>query len=223
MKKGLVISGSILSVICLIVASVTFFSAMDFKPNSSNIMHDTSENGNTFQFSEGDSFVIYVYAIGDVDCNQFEISISDELYEYFDRDCSSGDLYDTSEYTYLGDALIEETGSYEIDSQGDVIIADANDVGTDGLISIASCGCCFIGLILLIVGLVTGKRKPQVVMIQPDGTLMPVQGQVVQQQMAGQMMNNQPQQIISQPQQYIPQPQETVVEEYSFEQKNDWK
>ena len=223
MKKGLVISGSILSVICLIVAAVTFFSAMDFKPNSSNIMHDTSENGNTFQFSEGDSFVIYVYAIGDVDCNQFEISISDEFYEYFDRDCSSGDLYDTPEYTYLGDALIEETGSYEIDSQGDVIIADANDVGTDGLISIASCGCCFIGLILLIVGLVTGKRKPQVVMIQPDGTLMPVQGQVVQQQMAGQMMNNQPQQMISQPQQYIPQPQETVVEEYSFEQKNDWK
>ena len=219
MKKGLVISGSILSGICLIVAAVTFFSAMDFKPNSSNIMHDTSENGNTFQFSEGDSFVIYVYAIGNVDCNQFELSITDEIYEYFERDCSSGDLYDTSEYTYLGDLVIEKTGSYEISSQGDIIIADANEVGTDGLISIASCGCCILGLILLIVGLATGKRKPQVMMVQPDGTVMAVQGQFVQH---GQIIS-QPQQIATQPQQYIPQPQETVVEEYSFEQKNDWE
>ncbi len=219
MKKGLVISGSILSGICLIVAAVTFFSAMDFKPNSSNIMHDTSENGNTFQFSEGDSFVIYVYAIGNVDCNQFELSITDEIYEYFERDCSSGDLYDTSEYTYLGDLVIEETGSYEIASQGDIIIADANEVGTDGFISIASCGCCILGLILLIVGLATGKRKPQVMMVQPDGTVMAVQGQFVQH---GQIIS-QPQQITTQPQQYIPQPQETVVEEYSFEQKNDWE
>ena len=219
MKKGLVISGSILSGICLIVAAVTFFSAMDFKPNSSNIMHDTSENGNTFQFSEGDSFVIYVYAIGNVNCEQFELSITDEIFEYFERDCSSGDLYDTSEYTYLGDLVIEKTGSYEISSQGDIIIADANEVGTDGLISIASCGCCILGLILLIVGLATGKSKPQVMMVQPDGTVMAVQGQFVQH---GQIIS-QPQQIVTQPQQYIPQPQETVVEEYSFEQKNDWK
>ena len=221
MKKGLVISGSILSGICLIVAAVTFFSAMDFKPNSSNIMHDTSENGNTFQFSEGDSFVIYVYAIGNVDCNQFELSITDETYEYFERDCSSGDLYDTSEYTYLGDLVIEDTGSYEISSQGDIIIADANEVGTDGLISIASCGCCILGLILLIVGLATGKRKPQVMMVQPDGTVMAVQGQFVQQTPMSDQVSNQPQQMVAHSQQNVPQ--ETSLEEYSFEQKNDWE
>lgn len=45
----------------------------------------------------------------------------------------------------------------------------------------------------------------------------------VQQTMSGQAINQQPQQMVAQPQQYIPQPQETVVEEYSFEQKNDWK
>ena len=115
--------------------------------------------------------------------------------------------------------VIEDTGSYEISSQGDIIIADANEVGTDGLISIASCGCCILGLILLIVGLATGKRKPQVMMVQPDGTVMAVQGQFVQH---GQIIS-QPQQIVTQPQQYIAQPQETVVEEYSFEQKNDWE
>ena len=40
--------------------------------------------------------------------------------------------------------------------------------------------------------------------------------------MDGQIIT-QPQQIATQPQQYIPQPQETVVEEYSFEQKNEWQ
>ena len=40
--------------------------------------------------------------------------------------------------------------------------------------------------------------------------------------MDGQIIT-QPQQIATQPQQYIPEPQETVVEEYSFEQKNEWQ
>ncbi len=85
-----------------------------------------------------------------------------------------------------------------------------------------SCGCCFIGLILLIVGLVTGKSKPQVVMVQPDGSLVAVQGQVVPQSMGGQVIS-QPQQVVVQPQQSVAQPQETTVEEYSFEQKNEWQ
>lgn len=230
MKKGLVIAGSIIAGLCMIIAVITFYSAMDFKPNSQNIMHDTSENGDSFNFNQDDSYVIYVYAIGDVDCSQFEISITDEIYEYFDRNCGDGDLYTTNDYTFLGDLTVDETGTYEISSEGDVIIVNANDVGTDGFISIASCGCCLIGLILLIVGLATGKSKPQVMMIQPDGTVMAVQGQFVQQQpMSGQIisqpqqMNAQTQQFVTQPQQNNPQPQETALEEYSFEHKNEWE
>ncbi len=230
MKKGLVIAGSIIAGVCMIIAAITFYSAMDFKPNSQNIMHDTSENGNSFTFNQDDSFVIYVYAIGSVDCSQFEISITDEIYEYFDRNCGDGDLYTTNDYTFLGDLTVDEAGTYEISAEGDVIIVNANDVGTDGFISIASCGCCLVGLILLIVGLTTGKSKPQVMMIQPDGTILQVQGQFVQQQpMSGQVNNQtqqmvaQPQQMVTQTQQYIPQPQETALEEYSFEQKNEWE
>jgi hypothetical protein len=66
-------------------------------------------------------------------------------------------------------------------------------------------------------------------MIQPDGTIMQVQGQFVQQPMSGQVnnqpqqMNAQPQQMVVQPQQNIPQPQETSLDEYSFEHKNEWE
>ena len=229
MKKGLVITGSIIAGVCMIIAVITFYSAMVFEPNTQNIMHDTSENGNSFTFSQDDSYVIYVYAIGSVDCGQFNVSITDSTYDYFNRNCGDGDLYTTNDYTFLGDLTIDETGTYEISAEGDVIIVNANDVGTGGIISIASCGCCMVGLILLIVGLVTGKSKPQVIMIQPDGTIMQVQGQFVQQPMSGQVnnqpqqMNAQPQQMVVQPQQNIPQPQETTLDEYSFEHKNEWE
>ncbi len=230
MKKGLVIAGSIISVICIIILGLTIVSVMGFEPESDNILHDTSEDGNSFSFNEEDSYNLYVYAKGTVECSQFEISITDEIYEYFDRNCGDGDLYTTNDYTFLGDLTVDEAGTYEISAEGDVIIVNANDVGTDGFISIASCGCCLVGLILLIVGLTTGKSKPQVMMIQPDGTILQVQGQFVQQQpMSGQVNNQtqqmvaQPQQMVTQTQQYIPQPQETALEEYSFEQKNEWE
>jgi len=94
------------------------------------------------------------------------------------------------------------------------VITNANSIGIGGIVSMASCGCCFIGLILLIVGLVTGKPKPQVLMVQPDGSIVQVEGNVVQSTTG---------QVTSQPQQMVQQPNETTVEQYSFEQKNEWK
>ena len=232
MKKGLVIAGSIISVICIITLALTIVSIMGFEPESDNILHDTSEDGNSFSFSEDDSYVLYVYAKGTVECSQFEITITDSVYDYFDRNCGDGELYTTDDYTFLGELQITESATYEIstDTNGSVIIVDASDIGTDGFFTVASCGCCMVGLILLIVGLVTGRSKPQVMMIQPDGTILQVQGQFVQQQpMSGQVINQpqqmsaQPQQMVAQPQQNIPQPQETSLEEYSFEHKNEWE
>ena len=223
MKKGLVIGGSILSGVCIIVALISLFAAIGFEPESDNILHDTRSDGTTYTFEEGDSFVLQVYAVGQVDCNDFSLSVigpGDENYEYYKPDCD--DTFDTNEYTYLGDLSISQTGTYQIVATGDIVITNANSIGIGGIVSMVSCGCCFIGLILLIVGLVTGKSKPQVVMVQQDGSLVAVQGQVVQQSMDGQIIT-QPQQIATQPQQYIPEPQETVVEEYSFEQKNEWQ
>jgi hypothetical protein len=226
MKKGLVIAGSIISGLCLVIAAIAFFGAMGFKPESDNILHDTRTDGTTFNFEEGDSFVLQVYAVGTVDCNEFRDSFSviganDLAYEYYKPDCD--ETFDTDDYTYLGDLSISESGTYEINASGEIVITNANSIGVGGIISFASCGCCFIGLILLIVGLVTGKSKSQVMMIQPDGTIIPVQGQYVQQQAMSGQVTSQPQQMVAQPQQYIPQTQETSVEQYSFEQKNDWE
>ena len=109
----------------------------------------------------------------------------------------------------------------QIEATGDIVITNANSIGIGGIVSIVSCGCCFIGLILLIVGLVTGKPKPQVMMVQPDGTVMAVQGQFVQQTPMSDQVSNQPQQMVAHSQQNVPQ--ETSLEEYSFEQKNDWE
>ena len=218
MKKGLVISGSILAVLCLIIATVAFFAAMGFEPESDNILHDTRTDGTNFTFEEGDSFVLQIYAVGTVDCKEYRDSLSvigpdAETYEYYLPDCD--EVFDTDEYTYLGDLSISESGTYVIEAPGDIVITNANSIGIGGIISIASCGCCFIGLILLIVGLLTGKPKPQVLMIQPDGSMVEVQGVPVQQPMINQMINQNPQ--------VVQRPEDTSVEQYSFEQKNDWK
>jgi hypothetical protein len=222
MKKGLVITGSILSAVCLIVALVSLFAAIGFEPESDNILHDTRTDGTTYSFEDGDSFVLQVYAIGSVNCEDFTVSVigpDDQSYEYFEPVCD--EVFDTTEYTYLGDLSISESGTYEIEATGDIVITNANSIGIGGIVSIASCGCCFIGLILLIVGLVTGKPKPQVMMVQPDGTVMAVQGQFVQQTPMSDQVSNQPQQMIAHSQQNVPQ--ETTLEEYSFEQKNEWE
>ena len=218
MKKGLVIGGSILTGVCLIIATIALFAAMGFEPESDNILHDTRTDGSTFTFEEGDSFVIQIYAVGTVDCEEYLDSLSvigpdGGTYEYYKPDCD--EVFDTDEYTYLGDLSISESGTYVIEAPGDIVITNANSIGIGGIISIASCGCCFIGLILLIVGLLTGKPKPQVLMIQPDGSMVEVQGAPVQQPMVNQMIDQNPQ--------VVQQPENTSVEQYSFEQKNDWK
>ena len=215
MKKGLVIGGSVLSGICIIIALISLFAALGFEPEADNILHDTQTDGTTYSFEEGDSFVLQVYAVGSVDCEAFSLSVIgpyDETNEHFKPVCD--EAFDTTEYTYLGDLSISQSGTYQIDAAGDIVITNANSIGFGGIISMASCGCCFIGLILLIIGLVTGKPKPQVLMVQPDGSIVQVQGNVIQQNTG---------QVISQPQQTVVQPQETSLEEYSFEQKGDWK
>ena len=222
MKKGLVIAGSILSAVCIIVALISLFAAIGFEPESDNILHDTRTDGTTYNFDEGDSFVLQVYAIGSVNCEDFTVSVigpDDQSYEYFKPVCD--EVFDTTEYTYLGDLSISESGTYEIEATGDIVITNANSIGIGGIVSMVSCGCCFIGLILLIVGLVTGKPKPQVMMVQPDGTIMAVQGQFVQQTPMSDQVSNQPQPMVVQSQQNVPQG--TSLEEYSFEQKNEWE
>ncbi|MEC7484574.1 MAG: hypothetical protein VX998_07280, partial [Candidatus Thermoplasmatota archaeon] len=132
-------------------------------------LHDTETDGTVFNF-DGTSSWLEVYAKGDVDCYSYSISVTDDMFEYFYPNCDAGT--EITGYTYLGDVEIYDAGTYNIDAEGNVVIVDA-----DGLIGpvFAMCGggvCCLLGLILLIVGLSTGKKVPQVIVYQqPDGTM----------------------------------------------------
>ena len=75
MKKGLVIGGSILSGVCIIVALISLFAAIGFEPESDNILNDTRSDGTLYTFAEGDLFVLQVYEVGQVDCNDFSLAV----------------------------------------------------------------------------------------------------------------------------------------------------
>ena len=133
------IAGSILSAVCIIVALISLFAAIGFEPESDNILHDTRTDGTTYNFDEGDSFVLQVYAIGSVNCEDFTVSVigpDDQSYEYFKPVCD--EVFDTTEYTYLGDLSISESGTYEIEATGDIVITNANSIGIGGIVSMVS-------------------------------------------------------------------------------------
>ena len=180
MNKWVVISGGICIFLGIIAAIIGLASSMDFEPEE-NILHNTKTDGSTFGY-DGDTVIIAIYAVGDVGCEDFEVTIIDDGDDFFERDCD--DYYDTPDYTYLGEADLRVEGNYEIESSGDIVLVSQDSIGGYGLVMIGGGGCCFIGVILLIVGLVIGKNKASqgnMIILQNPGEIqqfgvgMPVQ------------------------------------------------
>ena len=224
MNKGLAITGGVLLFVSILVNVISFVSVIDYRPTDENILHDTSKDGTTFEY-DGNAMTMEVFAKGDlVNCIDFQVSITN----YMDQDVFSQNCEGTSHpsYTYLGDLSDIAAGSYTITSDGDIVIVDASEVIIPAFGLCGGSVCCLLGLILLIVGLVGGRKPPQVVLLQQPG------GQVYQ-----------PNQTTVQ--QYIPpsspvqshQPQPTVIQQeatqegmpvyqsdfdgFSFEHKKD--
>jgi len=224
MNKGLAITGGVLLFVSILVNVISIVSVADYRPTDENILHDTSKDGTTFEY-DGDAITMEVYAKSDTaNCFNYEISVTDSMNQ--DVFISNCDGTDFPSYTYLGDLADISAGTYTITSEGDIVIVDASEIVAP---VIGLCGgsvCCLLGLILLIVGLVSGRKTPQVVLLQQPG------GQIYQ-----------PNQTTVQ--QYIPpampvqnpQPQSTVVQQettqegmpmyqsdfdgFSFEHKKD--
>ena len=198
MNKWLVISGGVCIFLGIIAAIIGLASSMNFEAEE-NILHNTKTDGSTFEY-DGDTIIVAVYAVGDVGCTDFEVTIIDDGDDFFVRDCDS--YYDTQDYTYLGEADLRVEGNYEIESTGDIVLVSQDSIGGYGVVMIGGGGCCFIGVILLIVGLVIGKNKSaqgQMIILQHPGELhqfgtdMPVQQpQMVTQQPNSSAPNNQP-------------------------------
>ena len=224
MNKGLAITGGVLLFVSILVNVISIVSVADYRPTDENILHDTSNDGTSFVY-DGDAITMEVYAKSDTaNCFNYEISVTDSMNQ--DVFISNCDGTDFPSYTYLGDLADISAGTYTITSEGDIVIVDASEIVAP---VIGLCGgsvCCLLGLILLIVGLVSGRKTPQVVLLQQPG------GQIYQ-----------PNQTTVQ--QYIPpampvqnpQPQSTVIEQettqdgmpmyqsdfdgFSFEHKKD--
>jgi hypothetical protein len=198
MNKIVVILGGVCIFLGIIAAIIGLASSMDFEPEE-NILHNTKTDGSTFGYDR-DTVIVAVYAVGDVGCKDFEVTIIDDGYDFFERDCD--DYYDTLDYTYLGEADLRVEGNYEIESSGDIVLVSQDSIGGYGLVMIGGGGCCFIGVILLIVGLVIGKNKVsqgQMIILQNPGDLqqfgidMPVQQpQIGTQQPNSTVPTNQP-------------------------------
>tara|TARA_B110000211_G_scaffold151810_1_gene172649 strand:- start:269 stop:1006 length:738 start_codon:yes stop_codon:yes gene_type:complete len=177
MNKPLTIIGTILVVISLFAVVYSFVAATESTTlNSENILHDTSTDGDDFNFY-GEAFVLHVYAKGNVQCNTFDLSVTAGANEYFQSDCGS---FEIDSYTYLGELTMTDSGIYQINSEGDIVIKNGDDIGFAGMGIICGGISCFLGLILLIVGLVIGgKKKQNIVYIQqqpnPQQNQQPVQ------------------------------------------------
>ena len=226
MNKGLAITGGALMLMSIFGIIFSIAGIAGHEPDSENILHDTEFDGQTFNY-DGEVVLLEVYAKGDVDCESYRISVTDEIYDYFYKNCESQSEIDG--YTYLGDLELYDAGDYIIDAEGDVVVIDA-----DGLIApiIVMCGggiCCLVGVVLLIVGLSIGRSTPQVVVFQqPDGSIIhqanttmaqAYQTTVQQYVPAAQTTNHQA--VSVHEQQTVPeQVDQTGFEPFSFEHKN---
>ena len=209
MNKAVAISGGVCIVLGIFAAIIGLVSGMSVDPEE-NILHDTKTDGSTFGY-DGDTIIVAVYAVGDVGCKDFEVTIVDDGYDFFERDCDN--YYDTQDYTYLGEADLRVEGNFEIESSGDIVLVSHDSVGGYGLVMMGGGGCCFIGVILLIVGLLIGKNKAsqgQTLVLQNPGDLQQVGIGMAVQQPTLQYQ----QQAVQQPQmatkQWIQQPNPTV-------------
>ena len=166
-----------------------------------------------------------VFAKGDqINCNDFQVSVKD----YLDQDVFFANCEGTNHpsYTFLGDLSDIAAGSYTITSDGDIVIVDASEIIAPAFGLCGGSVCCLLGLILLIAGLVGGRKPPQVVLLQqPGGPIYQPNQTTVQQYIppSSPVQSYQPQQTVIQ-QETTPEGMpvyQSDFDGFSFEHKNE--
>tara|TARA_B100001115_G_C15848578_1_gene429457 strand:- start:7234 stop:7779 length:546 start_codon:yes stop_codon:yes gene_type:complete len=159
MNKFTVILGTVLIIFSMLGVFYSLNSAINLNPGPENIIYDSSVEGDVFYYS-GEAILMSVYAKGNVDCNSFEVSITDGNYDFFSRTCNS--VMNEDGYTYLGDLILDNTGNYQIftDNGQEIIIIDDEELAQAGLGFMFSGCICFLGFIIAVVGLIVQGKKP---------------------------------------------------------------
>jgi hypothetical protein len=186
MKNGpkfTLIGSGIITIIAIVIAIVGIISIEEIDVEEYSIFKGTNGsvevvNGGTYTVFVNDEFT----------CQQTEISVTDELYEYFEADCDL--IMDEEGWRAIGVFYTDGNGNLDVQSNHEILIIDDMTYLKEGAGSVLG-GCCFvcIGLIGLIIGAAwaySSKPVPQMI-IMPQGVQPHMQAvqphmQAVQQQ-----------------------------------------
>ena len=137
---------------------------------------------------DDDHLGLEVYAVGEANCNSFDVTIrdssgstEDDIWgDYFEKDCGGGVEYDG--YTYIGYfSMLFDAGAYTISSNNPILLLDTGDELVDaiggGLLALCSLPLLICGFIGLLAGGILGAvmKDKQNIVIASGGQL----GQVV--------------------------------------------
>jgi|GEM_PF-2260932 len=220
MRKPLLISAGIFFIIGIIAFASALIGMGEFDFDENTIYDSAADEGmQEFDNPTSTEFGFSVYVEGGEDCSTVEINLIKGGKNYFEKDCD--EFLDEAGWTYVGMTSAMARGTFEVNSSHPFIIVDDSEFLSYGLALFGGSGCCFIGFILLLIGLFTGKKaNQQVIIVGQQGMIEPGMQQTVIQQPGIQQPGMQ-QTVIQQPgiqQPGIQQPAmgyQTVAQPYS--------
>jgi len=181
----LLVSGGIAIVGILLFAAGMAFMVEDVSEEDDNDVRIFSGTASSEEPSDIELSIEYeysVYASDSISCNSIEVSVHDGTYEYFSKNCES---YKTkNNLRYIGSISVDNSGTYSVESDVEVIIYQQNssdddiDMSSFWMIMAGEGFCClsFIGIIIAIVFIIVDKNNQNVVTIIPNHQMMmPVQ------------------------------------------------
>ncbi|MDE0707926.1 MAG: hypothetical protein OSB33_03145 [Candidatus Poseidoniales archaeon] len=144
--KFTLIGSGIVTLIAIVIAIVGVIDTMEIDVEEYSIFKGTDGE---VEVVKGGTYTVFVN--DEFTCQQTEISVADDLYEYFEADCDS--IMDEEGWRAIGVFYTDTNGNLDVQSNHEILIIDDMTYLEEGAWSVLG-GCCFvcIGLIGLIIG-----------------------------------------------------------------------
>ena len=131
------------------------------------------------QVSKDGAYTVFVN--DDYTCNEVDISIHDDIYEYFNFDCDP--VLDEKEWRAVGWMVPDIDGTLNVDSDHEIIIIDdivyLEEGGYAMAVSGITCCCGILGLIIgsVMASTMRDDKPPQFIVMPHDGGQVSFQAQ----------------------------------------------